>query len=76
LGAIAINRALRQAGLVAVREELGLEQLDPGASEAFAVADHQVAHIYVRRPERIGEVKALVERLDGVETVLDDEGKR
>ena len=44
---IDINRALRRAGLIAVREELGREQLDPGASAAFAVADHQIAHIYV-----------------------------
>ena len=33
-----------------MREELGLEQLDAGASRAFAVADHQVAHVYVKRP--------------------------
>jgi len=50
--------------------------LDAGASEAFAMADHQIAHVYVRRPERIAEVKALLERIDGVETVLDEEGKR
>jgi hypothetical protein len=40
------------------------------------VADHQIAHVYVKRRERIPEVKALLERLDGVETVFDDEGKR
>src|SRR5262245_47693660 len=42
-----INRALRAHGLLAVREELGRDVLDPGASTAFAVADHQVAHVYV-----------------------------
>ena len=36
--------------MIAVREELGLEMLDPGASAAFAVADHQVAHVYVNDP--------------------------
>src|SRR5690606_13199341 len=46
------------------------------ASEAFAVADHQVAHVYVRSPERIPEVMALLEKLDGVERVLDEAGKR
>ncbi|PWT71050.1 MAG: alkaline phosphatase family protein, partial [Proteobacteria bacterium] len=51
-----INRALRRAGWLKVREELGRELLDAGASEAFAVADHQIAHIYVRRPELIAEV--------------------
>ena len=74
--AVHVNRALRRAGLIRVREERGLELLDPGASEAFAVADHQVAHVYVRRPERVPEVRALLEGLDGVERVLDDEGKR
>jgi predicted AlkP superfamily pyrophosphatase or phosphodiesterase len=75
-GAVDINRALRRAGLLRVREELGLEKLDAGASEAFAVADHQVAHVYVRSPARVAEVKALVEKLEGVESVLGDEGKR
>ncbi|HEX9905647.1 MAG TPA: nucleotide pyrophosphatase/phosphodiesterase family protein, partial [Propylenella sp.] len=75
-GAVHINRALRQAGLVAVREEMGREILDAGASEAFAVADHQVAHVYVRTPDRIAAVNEVLANLDGVETVLGDEGKR
>ncbi len=41
-----VNRVLREAGLLAVREENGRELLDAGASRAFAVADHQVAHVY------------------------------
>lgn len=75
--AIHINRALRRAGLVSVRvEEHGREQLDAGASHAFAVADHQIAHIYVRPGTvPVAEVKALLEGLDGVETVLDDTTK-
>jgi predicted AlkP superfamily pyrophosphatase or phosphodiesterase len=72
---IHINRALRNAGLLAVREEVGRELLDPGASEAFAVADHQVAHVYVGNPARIAEVKGLLEKLPGVERVLDAESK-
>ncbi|MGK3996849.1 alkaline phosphatase family protein [Sorangium sp. So ce1024] len=75
-GAVHINRTLREHGLLRVRVERGLEKLDAGASEAFAVADHQVAHVYVRRPERVEEVKSLVERLPGVDFVLDAEGKR
>lgn len=75
-GAVHINRALREAGLLEVRTELGRELLDPGISEAFAVADHQIAHIYVRRPERVQEVKGLVERIPGVERVLGEDEKR
>jgi predicted AlkP superfamily pyrophosphatase or phosphodiesterase len=72
---IHINRALRGAGLLAVREELGRELLDPGASQAFAVADHQVAHVYVRDVGRIASVKGLLEKLPGVEQVLDADSK-
>jgi predicted AlkP superfamily pyrophosphatase or phosphodiesterase len=71
-----INRALRQAKLIQVREELGRELLDAGASQAFAVADHQIAHVYVRSTDRIAEVKALLEGLPGIERVLDEDGKR
>jgi predicted AlkP superfamily pyrophosphatase or phosphodiesterase len=73
--AIHVNRALRQAGLLQVREELGLEQLDAGASRAFAVADHQVAHVYVKNPANLPAVRKLCEGLDGVEQVLDSGGK-
>ncbi|MEZ4435698.1 MAG: alkaline phosphatase family protein [bacterium] len=74
--AIHINRALREAGLLRAQQvDLGWELLDAGASDAFAVADHQIAHVYVRRPERIPEVRALLERLDGVDRVLDDPAK-
>ncbi len=74
--AVHINRALRQAGLIQVKVEMGREQLDAGASAAFALADHQVAHVYVQESERVAEVKALIDSLDGVKTVLDEEGKR
>ncbi len=70
-----INRALRDAGLIQVREELGREQLDAGGSNAFAVSDHQIAHVYVRDPARVPEVKALLESLAGIEQVLDEANK-
>jgi predicted AlkP superfamily pyrophosphatase or phosphodiesterase len=75
--AVHINRALRKAGLITVRpEENGGEILDAGASVAFAVADHQIAHVYVNDGSRIGEVRTVLERLEGVERVLDENGKR
>ena len=67
-----VNRALRRAGLLRVQEvDLGWELLDCGASAAFAVADHQIAHVYVKNPARIPEVKAILTALDGVAEVLD-----
>src|SRR5262249_52277638 len=66
-----INRALREAGFVSVREELGTEMLDAGESRAFAVADHQIAHVYVRQPSDIAAVKRLLAEISGVDAVLD-----
>jgi predicted AlkP superfamily pyrophosphatase or phosphodiesterase len=71
-----INRVLRRHGLITVREELGLELLDPGASAAFAVADHQVAHVYVNDASRAAEVRRLLEATPGVDCLLDGAGKQ
>jgi hypothetical protein len=73
---IAINRALRAAGLLAVRQEDGGEVLDLPLSRAFAVADHQIAHVYVGEAELVPEVERLVAALPGVEQVLDRDGQR
>jgi predicted AlkP superfamily pyrophosphatase or phosphodiesterase len=71
-----LNRVLREHGLIAVREELGHEMLDPGASAAFAVADHQVAHVYVNDASKLHEVRGLLEKTPGVEMVLGAAEKR
>jgi predicted AlkP superfamily pyrophosphatase or phosphodiesterase len=73
---IHLNRLLRENGLLKVRQELGREYLDAGASIAFAVADHQVAHIYVNEPDYISKVHDLLENAQGVAKVLDEDGKR
>ncbi len=70
-----LNRVLRENGLLSVREELGRELLDAGASIAFAVADHQIAHVYVNDPVYIPKVRALLEATDGVALVLDETQK-
>jgi len=71
-----LNRILRENGLIAVREELCRELLDPGASAAFAVADHQIAHVYVNDRNRMADVRRILEQTSGVERVLDEAGKR
>jgi hypothetical protein len=71
VSAIEINRLLRQDGAIRVREEQGLELLDPGASDAFAVADHQVAHVYVKDPGKIGRFADFCRGVPGVAQVLD-----
>ncbi len=69
--AVHINRILRQHGWITIREELGLELLDCGASKAFAVADHQVAHVYINDPTIHAEVRAVLESTPGIENVID-----
>jgi predicted AlkP superfamily pyrophosphatase or phosphodiesterase len=71
-----INRALREAGLLAVRIECEQELLDIPQSRAFAVADHQIAHIYVAEPSLVMEVRRIVEGLRGVDVVLDHVDQR
>jgi predicted AlkP superfamily pyrophosphatase or phosphodiesterase len=71
-----LNRVFRENGLIAIREELGLELLDAGMCKAFAVADHQIAHIYVNDPDSLPLVRRLVENTRGVAKVLDEQGKR
>ncbi|AIS10787.1 phosphodiesterase [Pseudomonas chlororaphis subsp. aurantiaca] len=73
---VSINRLLRREGLLQVRQSLSWELLDPGASAAFAVVDHQVAHVYVKRAEDVARVKALLQRQPGIEQVLDKPGQR
>jgi len=68
--AVHINRSLREAGLLRVRNEQGREQFDAGASDAFAVSDHQVAHVYVNNPDKLESTRQLIENLEGVEHVL------
>ncbi len=84
---IHINRVLREAGLLRVRREQGLELLDAGASDAFAVADHQIAHVYVRRhggtearrhggKATVKDVAAICGNIPGIEHVLDREAQQ
>ncbi|WP_433456463.1 alkaline phosphatase family protein (plasmid) [Streptomyces sp. CA-142005] len=71
-----INRVLRRAGLLEVHTQAGMEYLDPGASRAFAVADHQIAHVYIRDPDATHRVRAAIEKVPGIAHVLADEGKK
>lgn len=67
--AVYLNRELRKAGYLKVRNGPYGEMLMPGECRAFAVCDHQVAHIYVRVAADIAPVRALLEKIDGVGSV-------
>lgn len=75
-GVVHVNKVLRDAGFLRVQETLGFELLDAGASRAFAVADHQIAHVYVRDPADLTKVKDLLSKLPGIDRILDEAGKR
>ncbi|MGA3283523.1 MAG: nucleotide pyrophosphatase/phosphodiesterase family protein [Verrucomicrobiota bacterium] len=65
-----LNRLFRQRGWLTVKDELGLKLLDAGASKVFAVADHQVAHVYLNDASLEKSVRELLEKTSGVETIL------
>jgi predicted AlkP superfamily pyrophosphatase or phosphodiesterase len=67
---IHLNRIFRQQGWLTVKDELGLEVLDAGASKVFAVADHQVAHIYLNDASLEQAVCELLEKTSGVGEIL------
>ncbi|MFT7517109.1 MAG: putative AlkP superfamily pyrophosphatase or phosphodiesterase [Myxococcota bacterium] len=63
------NKILNEAGLLQVYSAKNGSLLDPGNSRAFAVCDHQVAHIYVNDPQDIAQVTQLLSACEGVESV-------
>lgn len=65
------NRSLRDAGLLAFRRDATGELLDHGASAAFAVPDHQVAHVYCRDAAARAAAKEALAAADGVDRVLE-----
>ncbi|HLP00424.1 MAG TPA: alkaline phosphatase family protein [Opitutaceae bacterium] len=73
---VALNRVLRARGWLSVKDELGRELLDCGASAAFALADHQIAHVYIRDPALVPAVRDVVAATPGVAQVLDRAAQR
>ncbi|WP_433217767.1 alkaline phosphatase family protein [Dactylosporangium sp. CS-047395] len=71
---IDVNRLLRAEGWLNVHTQDGMEYLDPWTSRAFAVADHQIAHVYVRDAADVAAVRKLCSTLDGVGEVRDSLG--
>ena len=65
-----LNRLFRKRGWLTVKEELGRELLDAGSSRVFAVADHQVAHVYLNDPSLSESVRSLLESTPGVAHVI------
>jgi hypothetical protein len=60
------NRALAQVGLLTLREVSGMEYPDLHASRAFAVADHEIAHVYIRDSADIPRTAEVLNAVPGV----------
>src|SRR5437763_10274022 len=60
------NRVLRAAGLLEVRPGPFGEQLDTFGSRAFAVCDHQLAHVYVADAADVPRAREVLAGLKGV----------
>ena len=73
---IHLNRLFRRQGWLTIKEDFGREQLDAGASRVFAVADHQIAHVYVQDPALLRAVRGLLENEPGVARVLGEAEKK
>ncbi|KQM71452.1 phosphodiesterase [Pedobacter sp. Leaf216] len=73
---IHLNSLLRENGLLQIREERGLELLDAGASKAFVVADHQIAHVYINDKSVTEKVKSILKGIAEIELVLDKEEQK
>ncbi|PYI82274.1 MAG: alkaline phosphatase family protein [Verrucomicrobia bacterium] len=65
-----LNRLFREQGWIAIKDELGRELLDCGASKVFAVPDHQVAHVYLIDRSLENVARRLMEIQPGIERVL------
>ena len=64
------NRTLLERGLMQAREVRGMLYPDLHTSRAFAVVDHEIAHVYVREPSDVGAVAETLAAMDGVAEAL------
>ncbi len=69
------NRALRRAGFLNVRKGPFGEILDLYGSRAFAVCDHQIAHVYISNPADIAPVRDILTQLPGVASLAVGEAR-
>lgn len=74
--AIFPNRALAAVGLMSTRQVVGMLYPDFHSSKAFAMVDHQVAHVYVKDPSDIPATRQVLQEMPGVDGILDRQGQK
>lgn len=72
-GVVFPNRRLRETGLLETRSVRKMSYADFFASRAFAMVDHQIAHVFTRDAQAAGEARAALLGQPGIEAVLDRE---
>lgn len=72
---VPLNRKLREAGLLTVRTINDREYVDFELSKAFAMVDHQIAHVYIN-DGHTEPIKRVLEDIEGVERILSTEDKK
>lgn len=73
--AIPLNLILRENGLLATRTIAGRDYVDFELSPAFAMVDHQLAHLYLKKGQEQA-VRRVLEKIDGIDFLLDRAGQR
>jgi len=63
------NRVLREHEMLLPYTVAGMDFLDYGQSHAFAMVDHQIAHVYCG-PQAVAEVYTLLSTVPGIERIL------
>ncbi|MDY6913001.1 MAG: alkaline phosphatase family protein [Planctomycetota bacterium] len=75
-GPVFPNRALCESGLLRTRSISGMSYLDLHASRAFALADHEIAHVFVRNAQDIAPARQVLANLPGVAEILDKDSQK
>lgn len=63
------NATLRKAGFFNVRHVRGMAYPDIYSSLAFALVDHEIAHVYIQNSADLGRVRACLEATNEYESV-------
>lgn len=75
-GAIHPNRLLLEAGYFHTRDTGGMLYPDFYTSRAFAIVDHQIAHVHVPDPADLPRVRTLLGAVPGIEQIHDAAAQR
>jgi hypothetical protein len=65
-----LNQILREHGYLSIQEESGWERLQAATCQAFALASHRLAYVYLNDLSKLDAVRQLLAQVPGVEQVL------